>query len=157
MGTVTSKEHEDVLHEFRGQLLSMLDSMLGYTTLQTTDKSVRRVILLHQQVKGLSLSMLQYFATKWVKACEEFIDIIVSNPDEGQIQTYIDKLKHLDIKLPDNGSGKDMHKVVIELTHEQKQEIIRQLQAIHDQASTAKKMGETKPKKAAKPVAPVVV
>lgn len=142
MGTVTSKEHEETLHAFRAQLLSMLDMMLGYTTLQTTDISVRRIRSLHHQVKGLSLNMLQYFATKWVAECQGLVEDLVPDPDEQDVQAYVDKLVVLKIKLPNNGSGQDMHNMVVDLPHSQKKDIINLLQLVHGHATTAKSMSD---------------
>lgn len=146
MGNVTSKEHEEVLHLFRQNLAEMLDLMLRYTVLEETDCSVKRVRLLHTKLKSFSFNVLQYIATAWVKSCEDFVSMIVPEPTEEQIDFYITKLRDLHIKLPDNGNGLDMHRVVFELNSAQKQEILKNLKTVHYSAHEAKKMGEKKQK-----------
>jgi len=134
MGNVVNSEHKSALHLFRDNAMSMIELALQYTTLPPESISIRRMVLLRDQIKSFSMPTLVYFSKKWFNACDPVIETEIPEHD---LDNYIARLKTIKLKLPENGNGVDVCDVIQALPEMKKRLVVELVHLAHSHAKRA--------------------
>jgi hypothetical protein len=125
MGAKLSIEQEAYLEKFRECVISLLELGLKHTKLELTDISIKRMLECLRQVRALSMFMLVVFSRRWTTALQP----LVANgiPTALELDKYLITFSKTPLRLPNNGSAKDVCRVMDSLAIDLKLEMMRLL------------------------------
>lgn len=125
MGAKLSVEQEASLLKFRECVVKLLQTGMEHTTIPSNNISMRRMRECLQQVTSLSMFMLVIFSRRWSEAITPLMEH--GAPTIDTLDDYLDRFSKVSLKLPLNGSAKDVCIVMGTLPIDLKMEMVGML------------------------------
>jgi hypothetical protein len=125
MGAKLSVEQEASLEKFRACVVVLLQTGMENTTIPTTNISMKRMRECLNQVSSLSMFMLVIFSRRWSEAINPLMEHGV--PTIDTLDDYLHRFSKVSLRLPMNGSAKDVCNVMATLHVDLKMQMVTML------------------------------